>query len=308
MTFLQVSLSCRARKGAYGLEGCCRSVKNAMANLWAATKNLMASRTSGRDNSEMTQPNLSYFVRVSRSLTGLALVMALLGCAQRPAPAGFQDPREAQNREIHEFNKAVDRTLLKPFSGSGNSLPAPLRDGISNAARNLDAPGQVVNNLLQGRPHHAVENSFRFLLNSTIGLAGLFDPATEFGIFGKETDFGETLHVWGAGEGNYVELPLLGPSTERDMVGMAVDAALNPLRFVLPRKELNATTAIGLAGSAMDRGRYSETVDSILYDSADSYAQARLMYLQNRRFKLGQTVGQAADGAFEDPYEDPYGN
>ena len=145
-------------------------------------------------------------------------------------------------------------------------------------------------------------------MNSTIGVVGLFDPATEFGIVGKETDFGETLHVWGAGEGNYVELPFLGPSTERDMVGIAVDAALNPWRYVLPRKELNATTGLGLAGSVLDRSRYSETVDSILYDSADSYAQARLIYLQNRRFKLGQTAGGAADDAFEDPYEDPYGN
>ncbi|WP_435257610.1 MlaA family lipoprotein [Thioclava sp. FR2] len=241
-------------------------------------------------------------------MTAVVLVVTVAACAQRPAPAGIQDPREAQNREIHEFNKAVDRTLLKPFSGGGNSLPTPLRDGVSNAARNLDAPGNVVNNLLQGRPHHAVENTFRFFVNSTIGIAGLFDPATEFGIVGKETDFGETLHVWGAGEGNYVELPFLGPSTERDMVGMAVDTALNPWRFVLPRKELNATAAIGLAGSVLDRGRYSETVDSILYDSADSYAQARLIYLQNRRFKLGQTAGETADDAFEDPYEDPYGN
>lgn len=237
----------------------------------------------------------------------LALVV-MAGCAQAPVPIGVSDPMEAQNREIHAFNKAVDRTILKPLAGDGPGLPTPLRDGVSNAARNLAAPGDVVNGLLQGRPQHALENTLRFAVNSTIGLAGLFDPATEMGIYGRETDFGETLHVWGVGEGNYTELPLIGPSTERDLVGMIVDSAMNPWRHILPRRERNAVTAVGLAGRLSDRARYSETVDSVLYESADSYAQSRLIYLQNRRFQLGQTDGGIADADFVDPYEDPYGN
>ncbi|MFN7223450.1 MAG: VacJ family lipoprotein [Paracoccaceae bacterium] len=235
-------------------------------------------------------------------------LLVLAGCAQKPAPQGFNDPLEANNRQIHDFNRSVDNAILRPLSSSfGKGPPGPVMTGVTNFAQNLDAPGAVVNNLLQGRPHFAVENTLRFALNTTVGLAGLFDPASAVGLHGKPTDFGETLHVWGAGEGNYVELPFLGPSTERDVVGKIVDVGLNPMRYVLPKPEKNIVPVAKLASSLGDRARYSETVDSVLYDSADSYAQARLLYLQNRRFQLGQTTGDAGDESFEDPYEDIYG-
>jgi len=125
---------------------------------------------------------------------------------------------------------------------------------------------------------------------------------------GKPTDFGETLHVWGAGEGAYVELPFLGPSTARDATGTLVDLVLNPIQLLLPPDEAMAATVTKLFSRLGDRDRFSATVESILYDSADSYAQARLLYLQNRRFGLGQAgAAEGADGAFIDPYEDPYG-
>lgn len=238
----------------------------------------------------------------------LAAALALSACGPKPAPSGFTDPLEANNRQIHEFNRSVDSAILRPLSsGFGDGPPGPIRRGISNFAQNLDAPGAVVNNLLQARPHHAVENTLRFALNTTVGIGGLFDPATAIGLAGNPTDFGETLHVWGASEGNYVELPFLGPSTERDTVGRLVDLGLNPLRYILPSPEDNIVSVARVASSLGDRARYSETVDSVLYDSADSYAQARLLYLQNRRFELGQTSGEAGDDAFVDPYEDIYG-
>ncbi|WP_103332769.1 MlaA family lipoprotein [Pseudotabrizicola formosa] len=243
----------------------------------------------------------------SRILASAALVL-LTACAQQPAPTGFSDPMEADNRKIHAFNRSVDAAILRPVSGAfGDGPPGPVMQGVVNFAQNLDAPGAVVNNLLQGRPHFAAENTLRFALNTIVGLGGLFDPATAIGLHGRPTDFGETLHVWGAGEGDYVELPFLGPSTQRDMVGKIVDIPLNPLRYVLPKPEENIVPLAKLASSLGDRARYSSTVDSVLYDSADSYAQARLLYLQNRRFELGQTTGAGADGAFEDPYEDIYG-
>ncbi|MFN4155091.1 MAG: VacJ family lipoprotein [Paracoccaceae bacterium] len=244
----------------------------------------------------------------ARAVLALAVFTLLAACAQKPAPTGFNDPMEANNRQIHEFNRSVDAAILRPLSGSlRKGPPGPVMQGITNFAQNLDAPGAVVNNLLQGRPHFAVENTLRFALNTTIGIGGLFDPASAIGLHGKTTDFGETLHVWGAGEGNYVELPFLGPSTERDLVGKIVDVGLNPMRYVLPKPEKNIVPVAKVASSLGDRARYSETVDSVLYDSADSYAQARLLYLQNRRFQLGQTAGDAGDDAFEDPYEDIYG-
>lgn len=242
-----------------------------------------------------------------RVLACAALVL-LAACAQKPAPTGFNDPMEANNREIHDVNRSIDKAILRPVSGAfGDFLPGPVMQGVINFAQNLDAPGAVVNGLLQGRPHFAAQNTLRFALNTTVGIGGLFDPATALGLPGKPTDFGETLHVWGAGEGNYVELPFFGPSTERDLVGMIVDIPLNPLRHVLPKPEENIVPVAKLASSLGDRARYSETVDSVLYDSADSYAQSRLLYLQYRRFQLGQTTGDAGDDAFEDPYEDIYG-
>ncbi len=250
--------------------------------------------------------------RPARAALALAAIALLAACAQKPAPSGFSDPLESNNREIHAFNRGVDSAILRPISntfrsGTPGARPGPVMQGVTNFAQNLDAPGAVVNNLLQFRPQLAVENTLRFALNTTVGIGGLFDPATAIGLHGKPTDFGETLHVWGAGEGNYVELPLLGPSTERDMVGRIVDIGLNPMRYVLPKPESNIVPVAKVVSSVGERSRYSETVDSVLYDSADSYAQARLLYLQNRRFQLGQTTGEAADAAFEDPYEDIYG-
>jgi phospholipid-binding lipoprotein MlaA len=118
-----------------------------------------------------------------------------------------------------------------------------------------------------------------------------------------DTDFGETLHVWGAREGAYVELPVLGPSTERDTWGMVVDVFTNPLTYVLESPENYYGTVASVSSGLSNRGRYAATIDSILYDSADSYAQARSLYLQNRRFELGGSGGDA----YLDPYDDPYG-
>ena len=117
----------------------------------------------------------------------------------------------------------------------------------------------------------------------------------------------ETLYVWGAAEGPYVELPVVGPATRRDAVGRVVDMFTNPLTYSLPSPEKYYSTGAKLASRLGDRGRYSETVDSILYESADSYSQARLIYLQNRRFELGSSVGgDAADPYSDDPYSDIY--
>jgi phospholipid-binding lipoprotein MlaA len=230
----------------------------------------------------------------------LSAVLLVSACAAAPAPQTPQDPYENVNRSVHAFNKGVDSALLRPVSkGYGAVVPAPVRQGVNNFAENLEGPGDVVNNLLQGRIGNAGQNTLVFLTNSIMGVGGIFDAATAIGIPRKPTDFGETLHVWGAGEGNYVELPLLGPSTERDAVGRVVDIALNPLRYTLQPPESDVATAANVLSVIGDRARYSDTIDSILYDSADSYAQARLLYLQKRRFELGQT---ASEDEFEDPY------
>ncbi len=243
------------------------------------------------------------------------MLSVLAGCARAPAPQGIYDPDEGQNRGMHAFNLVLDRAIVSPgATGYGKIVPQPVQQGISNVAGTLDLPGDIANNLLQFRFGNAAKNSLRLAVNLTLGIGGLFDPAKLMDLPENKTDFGETLHVWGAEEGAYVVLPGIGPSTTRDTVGTIADLVLNPLRFVLPTAESNYATLAKGASRLGDRNRYSDTVDSILYDSADGYAQARLLYLQNRRFELGQntdqSTGQTAapdDSDAYDPYEDPYG-
>jgi phospholipid-binding lipoprotein MlaA len=257
----------------------------------------------------LTNPSLSCpppRSRGPRPATGLlaclVLGAGLAACAPRPHGQGeFHDPYEAENRIRHEINRSIDRAILRPSSRAyGGFVPPGLREAIGNVAETAGLPQAVANGLLQGRVGNAVHNTLRFALNATVGLAGLVDVAADLGLEARPTDFGETLFVWGVPEGAYVEVIFLGPATERDFAGRVVDFALNPLRFVLPDELSPAITAATIAARVGDRYRFGDFVDDILYRSADSYAQARLLYLQNRRFRLGDVVESEAF----DPYED----
>ena len=250
----------------------------------------------------MVQLIPSLFETVSRFATGcvgIACVLAVAGCAKAPVSDAVNDPAEGFNRKVFAFNVAVDKAVLQPVSGVTGSGRGPILTGVHNFAANLDTPGDILNNVLQGRLMRAARNTLRFGVNSTAGIGGLFDPSTALGLPAQETDFGETLYVWGVGEGNYETLPILGPSTQRDTVGMVVDYAINPLRFLLDPPESDYVTGAKVIDKVGSRARHSDTVDSVLYDSADPYAQARLLYLQNRRYTLGVAP---SDESFEDPY------
>ena len=238
-----------------------------------------------------------------KTLTLTASLAMLAACSTAPAGSEFNDPYEAHNREVHAGNKSLDTHVVRPVSqGYGTAVPEPVRKGVSNFADNLDLPRMVVNDLLQLKLEDAFVNSGRFLFNSTIGLAGVFDPASSIDLYARDTDFGETLHVWGVGEGAYLEVPVLGPSTERDLVGTVVDFAMNPTRVLATGDLSAANTAADIGAQVGDRYEYSDLVDEVLYESADSYAQARLLYLQNRRFELN--AGEEPE--YLDPYEDLY--
>lgn len=226
--------------------------------------------------------------------------------AVAPGGSGFNDPYEATNRAVHEFNKDVDRALLRPAGRVAAALPPVIREPVSNFADNVGLPGKVLNGLMQGDVGGALTNTMRFVLNSTVGLFGLLDPAGEVGIEEQDTDFGETLAVWGVPEGAYLELPLLGPSTERDAVGRIVDFVIDPLDRVGSPEMTDWGTTARAADLVIERGSFGDTIDSVLYDSADSYAQTRLLYLQNRRFELGEDAGAAVDPYAADAYIDPY--
>lgn len=236
------------------------------------------------------------------------LALALLAGCSVPGPGealdGIHDPYEASNRAIHERNKAVDSAVLRPVSRAyGTVVNDDLQSAVSNVATNLATPGIMVNNLLQGDVPGFGRNLYRLVINSTLGIGGLFDPAAEIGnVQLADADFGMTLARWGAPEGAYLELPLLGPTTERDAIGRVVDLFTNPLSYTLDPPESRIGTGTRVLERIGDRDRFGDTVDSVLYDSADSYAQTRLIYLQNRRFEIG---GDAAD-PYTDPYEDPY--
>ncbi|MCX7888851.1 MAG: VacJ family lipoprotein [Rhodobacteraceae bacterium] len=244
---------------------------------------------------------MTAFPQRTRVLRPVALCVALALPACSPAPAGsdINDPYEAQNRAVHEENKRLDTAV---FGGPGRESrePGPFVKGLANVGSNLKAPRNVVNGILQADPEIAVTNTFRFVINSTFGLAGLFDPATALGIPRKDTDFGATLARWGVPEGAYLELPVVGPSTERDAAGRIVDLALDPVYWYLGTPGAYGAFALQSASRIESRQRFAGTYESILYGSADSYAQARLLYLQSRRYELGQ------EEEVFDPYEDPY--
>ncbi|MGO4914333.1 VacJ family lipoprotein [Pseudogemmobacter sp. W21_MBD1_M6] len=230
-------------------------------------------------------------------------LLSLAACAERQLATGINDPYEAANRARFKTLVEVDRVIIRPTSQAyGAIVPEPARSGVSNLSSHFGVPADFVNNVLQGDVKGASTNVLRFAVNTLFGFAGLLDPATEMGLPKERADFGQTLHVWGAKEGAYLVIPLLGPSTTRDAVGSVVDLFTNPLSYALSPPESRILPAAKVGSRLGDRYRFAGTVDSIFYDSADGYAQARILYLQSRRFELGSAV---ADD-YVDPYEDPY--
>jgi phospholipid-binding lipoprotein MlaA len=221
----------------------------------------------------------------------LVAAVGLTGCSvpgPGQAPDGIWDPYEEANRKRHEFNREVDARFLRARGdGATAGLPEGSRQAVAQFADTVSTPQSVVNQLLQLRLWRATKNTLRFTLNATLGL-GILDPASEIGLVEDHTDFGETMAVWGLPEGAYLELPFLGPSTQRDAAGKVVDLFTDPLRYVVPEPERYIGTAARIADRAISRQDYATTIDSVLYGSADSYAQTRMIYLQNRRFELGQ--------------------
>ena len=234
------------------------------------------------------------------------LGLGLLAACAAPPPVADNDPYESSNRRTHAFNQALDTAVIAPLArGLAPVTTGPVGSVIDNVADNLSMPSAILNKTLQGKFEDAVHNTWRFALNTTLGIGGMFDPASAMGLAERDADFGGTLHAWGAGEGSFLMLPVLGPSTERDALGKVVDAVIDPVGVALHSPQSGYARGVKVVSKLGDRARFGDTVDSILHESADSYAQTRLLYLQNRRFELGQEVG---DDAFIDPYADPYGD
>lgn len=238
-------------------------------------------------------------------LVGILAVAGLAACTPKTGPGQFNDPYEAQNRRAHNFNVQLDSAVIKPASQVyGHVVPSPVRAGVSNFASNLSVPRYILNDLLQAKLGAAGQNTLRFAFNTIFGIGGIFDPAGALGLPAASNDFGETLYVWGAREGAYLDVPFLGPSTERDLAGTVVDAITDPVSAALPADANGYPLAVRLTARLGDRYKYNDLIDSILHQSADSYAQQRLIYLEKRHHDLGIK----STAAPIDPYEDPYAN
>lgn len=249
--------------------------------------------------------------RAKWSLTISLLSVSLLSSCAHPERTGeIYDPYEKSNRARHERTKQSDQGMIGPAAQTYGKTPELFRTTVTNFSDYLALFPMVGNNLLQLDFTGAAQNSARLLVNSTFGVVGLLDVASDMGIYEDSTGFGDTLAVWGVGEGAYLEAPFLGPTTQRDAVGGIVDLATNPM-FYYDGGRYAAVGLLALLGAKLDnRFRYSTSVDQLLNESADSYVQTRMMYLQNRRFELGQEVAPSEDGCtngYEDPYADPYG-
>jgi len=246
----------------------------------------------------------------TKNVVLLFCTVIVAGCATNSGGSddAIYDPNEDRNRKVHAFNVSLDKKIVRPIATEYSSaLPDVIEDSISNFASNLGQPSILVNSVLQGDLQGVSLSATRFLTNSILGVGGLFNTAEKLGLKEHDTDFGETLYKWGAEEGEYVELPLLGPATVRSTTGIIVDLLINPLSYAVSSPGTYYGTLASTSAGLSARGRYTSTIDSILYESADSYAQARLIYLQNRRFSLGDGGSVlSADNPYSDPYEDPY--
>jgi phospholipid-binding lipoprotein MlaA len=205
------------------------------------------------------------------------------------ASSEINDPIEGVNRAIFGFNDKVDSVVFKPVAKVYRFvLPEPVRDSIRNFLNNLESPVILANDLLQGQFARGGETTTRFLINSTIGLAGMFDVADNLGIERHEEDFGQTLAVWGVGDGFYLVLPFLGPSSVRDGVGMAVDSAMDPFNYVIGSAAVSNGLSRGrtIVEGVDTRAENIDTLDQIKADSIDFYARIRSMYVQHRQFLI----------------------
>ncbi len=194
------------------------------------------------------------------------------------------DPLEVPNRMFFAFNEALDFMIIRPITVTYNFIvPRGVRNTVTNFLRNLRSPVVLANDLLQGDFDRAGTTAARFFINSTLGILGLFDFATDEGYVYHNEDFGQTLGTYGVGEGFYLVLPILGPSSARDGTGLIVDIFLDPLTYILPFEYgLARAGATGLDASS----RNIDTLDELREDSVDFYARIRSLYRQNRENEI----------------------
>jgi phospholipid-binding lipoprotein MlaA len=242
--------------------------------------------------------------RLIRHLAIALSIAASFGCATPPDPSdresyaefkAINDPLEPLNRTVFGFNQALDAMFLRPLADFYRLLlPPRLREGVHNILTNLRSPVILANDLLQGEWGRAGTTTGRFLVNTTMGVGGIVDPASDFGLTYHNEDFGQTLAVWGLPEGPYLILPVVGPSNPRDAAGLAVDSlVLDPFGLLntigAEHDWLSTLSYVRLGMTAIDaRAQNAEELDDLQKSSLDYYAAIRSLYRQFRTSEIYQ--------------------
>ena len=227
-------------------------------------------------------------------IVGYVIAAVLLLGALSPGLAwADQDLYEGLNRKVFQFNEWTDSKILRPTAKAYDKwVPRPIRSGVGNVFDNVFTPATALNQLLQGKPKRSLSDTGRFLMNTTLGLGGLLDVASQVGIPKHDEDFGQTFAVWGVGSGYYVVLPFFGPSNIRDGFGLAVGSLVNPMRLISPAQDRAAVTALYVVDLRADLLGVDELV------TGDKYLFRRDTYQQRREFLINDGVSD------EDPFED----
>ena len=230
----------------------------------------------------------------------LCSIITLQACATKNSEfnspqssvATLQDPLEKVNRVVFSFNIIFDKFILRPIAITYRTIvPGFVRDRITYSLNNLGMPITAVNNVLQGELRKAGVSTGRFIINSTVGVLGFFDPAASIGLTSENEDFGQTLAVWGVESGPYIILPFLGPSTPRDFTGLLSTSLLDPMYQVGGGSASSSLRNYRLGTGVIDfRSRNIEILDDLQNNSIDYYAAVRSFYAQGRESQVSNNL------------------
>lgn len=223
---------------------------------------------------------------IVRAAPVLLSALITAGCASAPGRTVNEERFEGFNRGVYKFNDTLDRAALKPIAkGYRKITPNFIRTGIGNVLGNLEYPGTFINQFLQGKWLLGFKDTGRFLLNTTLGVAGVFDVATPIGLEKNDEDFGQTLAVWGVPSGPFLNLPLFGPSSVRDAPAKAVDWFTNPLNYADDELPWEAEWAQRVVHAVHSRSELLP-LDETLQRAYDPYVFIRDAWVQQREFNI----------------------
>lgn len=229
---------------------------------------------------------LSVGTGFSRTLL-VVLATLIVGCAgaQSYSSLADKDRFERVNRKSFRVHEGLDRFAIRPAARAYDAMPDKLQNRVSNFLDNLRGPVDISNNLLQGKFRYGFAGVGRFLLNSTIGLGGLFDPASKIGLESHPEDFGQTLAIWGVPSGPYLFIPVIGPSTARDLLGTVFDWQIHPITRHDDTSERNSLVVLALIDRRAEL--LSPGIEGALDRSRDRYQRVRSEYQQRRDARIG---------------------